>query len=76
MDGVEISEAARILGISEAAVRKRIQRGTIESYKVDGRLYAVLSPEDYEKNRDETGYKDVGDTQDGHYEDIVQAYRS
>ncbi len=75
MDGVEISEAARILGISEAAVRKRIQRGTIKSYKVDGRLYAVLSPEDYAQNRDETVYKDAGDTQDGHYEDIVQAYQ-
>lgn len=37
-----IPEAARILGISEEAVRGRIKRGTLKSVKVEGRTHALL----------------------------------
>ncbi len=37
--GYTLTEAARILGTSEGALRQRIRRGTLESEKVDGRVY-------------------------------------
>ncbi len=38
-----IQEAARVLGISEGAVRKRVDRGTLQSEKgEDGRVYVRL----------------------------------
>jgi DNA-directed RNA polymerase specialized sigma24 family protein len=36
---VDLREAAEILGTSVDAVRKRIQRGTLESEKEDGKVY-------------------------------------
>jgi Sigma-70, region 4 len=43
VDGLDIQEAARRLGISEGAVRKRVARGTIEHHKdADGRVYVYL----------------------------------
>jgi hypothetical protein len=42
-DRVTIQEAARRLGISEGAVRKRVTRGTLEHAKErDGRVYVYL----------------------------------
>jgi hypothetical protein len=42
-DRVTIQEAARLLGISEGAVRKRVTRGTLEHEKGDdGRVYLYL----------------------------------
>ncbi len=42
-DGVPISEAARTLGISKVALRKRVDRGNVEAYKGnDGRWYVVV----------------------------------
>lgn len=75
MDGVEVNEAAEILGISPAALRKRIQRGTIQSYKVDGRLYVVLTPEDYESKGQGTESQDNDDIKSNDYGDIVQTYQ-
>jgi hypothetical protein len=40
--GIPVSQAATILGISVAAVRKRVQRGSLRSYKVDGQWMVVL----------------------------------
>jgi len=37
-----IEEAARILGLSENAVRKRIERGTLRSEKAGGTRYVLL----------------------------------
>jgi len=43
VDRVSIQEAARRLGISEGAVRKRVTRGTLEHDKApDGRVYVYL----------------------------------
>ncbi len=42
-DRVTIQEAARRLGVSEGAVRKRVKRGTLEHDKEqDGRVYVYL----------------------------------
>lgn len=41
-EGVTIPEAASRLGLSIDGVRKRLQRGTLESYKENGRVMVVL----------------------------------
>jgi predicted ArsR family transcriptional regulator len=44
---VTVQEAARQLGITESAVRKRVQRGILEHDKeADGRLYVYLDTQD------------------------------
>ncbi len=40
-DGVSVGEAARVLGISTAAVRKRIRRGTLPAMKVGEQWYVA-----------------------------------
>jgi excisionase family DNA binding protein len=43
VDRLTIQEAARRLGVSEGAVRKRVSRGTLENHKdEDGRVYVYL----------------------------------
>ena len=43
VDRLTIQEAARRLGVSEGAVRKRVTRGTLEHHKdEDGRVYVYL----------------------------------
>ena len=49
-----IPEAARILGISEEAVRGRIKRGTLESVKVGGRTHALLDADQTRLDDDRT----------------------
>ena len=39
---VTVAEAARRLGVSNEAIRQRIRRGTLQSYKVDGHVYVQL----------------------------------
>ena len=39
--GWTVSEAAKVLGISPEAVRKRIARGTLEAKKLDGETWTV-----------------------------------
>jgi len=39
---LDVREAAEVLGTSVDAVRKRIQRGTLEAEKVDDRVYVWL----------------------------------
>jgi len=43
---VTVDEAAKLLGTSANALRKRIERGTIHSEKVDGVRYVILSDSD------------------------------
>jgi excisionase family DNA binding protein len=40
---VPVAEAARLLGISDGAVRQRIKRGTLPSEREGGRLYVLLN---------------------------------
>jgi hypothetical protein len=37
-----LTDAARVLGTSDGALRQRIRRGTLESYKEQGRVYVYL----------------------------------
>jgi hypothetical protein len=37
-----IPEAAKILSLTEEAVRQRVKRGTLDSIKVEGKLYVLL----------------------------------
>src|SRR5919112_5513593 len=37
-----IRDAARILGLTEEAVRQRVKRGTLDSIKVGGNLFVLL----------------------------------
>jgi hypothetical protein len=39
---VDVATAARLLGISQDGVRKRIKRGLLGAYRADGRTYVVL----------------------------------
>jgi predicted ArsR family transcriptional regulator len=49
---VTVQEAARQLGITESAVRKRVQRGLLEHDKeADGRLYVYLDTQDKDRDR-------------------------
>ena len=42
---VTVREAAVLLGVSESAIRKRVERDTLKHYKgEDGKLYVRLSP--------------------------------
>jgi predicted ArsR family transcriptional regulator len=60
---VTVQEAARQLGITESAIRKRVQRGLLEHDKEpDGRLYVYLDTQD--KDRDEV--------QDSSYDMLVR----
>jgi hypothetical protein len=49
---VTVQEAARRLGITESAVRKRVQRGVLGHDKeADGRLYVYLDTQDTERDQ-------------------------
>ncbi len=41
-DGIPIAEAARLLGLSQEAVRKRLLRATLPGYKQDEHWYVLL----------------------------------
>src|SRR5215211_5118294 len=49
-----VEEAAKILGTSENAVRKRIERGTLPSEKVDGVRYVLLLESDMPQHAADT----------------------
>ncbi len=42
---VTVAQAAQVLGLSAEAVRSRVQRGTLASTKVDGKVYVLLDPD-------------------------------
>jgi hypothetical protein len=43
---VTVQEAARILGVKEPAIRKRIKRRTLQSEREEGRVYVYLDTEE------------------------------
>ncbi|GEM_PF-6634084 len=49
MRKISIKEAAKILGISEQAVRKRISRGTLDSVKENGHIYVLIEEQSKSK---------------------------
>ena len=53
---VTVDEAAKLLGTSANALRKRIERGTIKSEKVDGVRYVLLSDRDMPHQAGDTPY--------------------
>ncbi len=55
-----VREAADALGISEAAVRNRIKRGTLQAEKVSGRVYVVLAGA---VNHDESSGEPAGESE-------------
>jgi excisionase family DNA binding protein len=51
---VTVDEAAKLLGTTANALRKRIERGTIRSEKVDGVRYVLLSDRDMPQHAGDT----------------------
>ena len=49
-----VDDAAKMLGTSANALRKRIERGTIQSEKVNGVRYVLLSDKDMPQHADDT----------------------
>jgi hypothetical protein len=52
--GVTIKEAARILGVSEAAVRQRLLRRTLVSTRHNGRVFVLLANDVSDATVDDT----------------------
>jgi excisionase family DNA binding protein len=65
-----IPEAARLLGISEEAVRGRIKRGTLESVKVGGRTHALLDADQTRLDDDRT---DAGTPRESEFSALTSA---
>jgi hypothetical protein len=42
--GITVAEAAKRLGVTEAAIRQRLRRGTLRSVHRDGHVYVQLGP--------------------------------
>ena len=81
-DRVTVQEAARRLGVKDDAIRKRIQRGTLEHEKdaEDGRVYVYLDgAEDGSYNgRDGNAAWDVSHapTKDAAYDALLESLRN
>jgi hypothetical protein len=56
-----VPEAASWLGITEAAVRGRIKRGTLRSYREEGNVYVVLVGD--ESRGESTANRDASDSE-------------
>jgi excisionase family DNA binding protein len=71
-DRVTVQEAARRLGVKDDAIRKRIQRGTLEHDKgPDGRVYVYLGPSSV-TSKDRPGGKAAHDaTKDASYDTFL-----
>lgn len=60
--GMPIADAAKHLGVSVELLRKRAQRGTLPSYKVDGRWFINVQDQDESPSvQDRTNVQDVQD---------------
>ena len=54
-DRLAVPEAAQELGLTEGAVRQRLQRGTLESERdADGRVYVLVRRDNGRDNGDKT----------------------
>ena len=74
MGRVTVPEAAKMMGVTQSAIRKRVHRGTIPWDKDhEGRLYVYVEPSEM---RPETRGGKARDTSAGHSgEELVEAYR-
>ncbi|MDX6381619.1 MAG: hypothetical protein QOI57_2643 [Rubrobacteraceae bacterium] len=74
MDRVTVPDAANLLGVSQSAVRKRIQRGTIPWDKDDeGRIYVYVDPSEpsLEAEDDKSQDTSLGQSRD----ELLEVYR-
>lgn len=56
-DRLAVPEAAQALGLTEGAIRQRIQRGTLESERdAEGRVYVLVPRDNGRDNGDKTAY--------------------
>lgn len=62
-DRYNIPDAARVLGLTEEAVRQRVKRGTLDSIKVDGKLLVLLKFPEINDTSSDRG-QPVGDRSD------------
>ena len=53
---VTVEDAAKLLGVSIDAIRKRIERGTLKSEKVNGTRYVFLDSDMSGQDADRTGH--------------------
>jgi hypothetical protein len=51
MHRLSVSDAAKVLGISVQAVHGRVNRGTIEHEREDGKIYVFLTDDDVENQQ-------------------------
>jgi hypothetical protein len=74
VDRLSVPEAAELLGVTQSAVRKRVQRGTIPWDKdSEGRIYVYV---DLSETSPETGRDKARDTTTGRSRDeLLEAYR-
>ena len=74
VDRVTVPEAAEMLGVTQSAIRKRVQRGTIPWDKdSEGRIYVYVDPSE---TRPETGQDRTRDTVTGQSRDeLLEAYK-
>ena len=74
VDRLSVPEAAELLGVTQSAVRKRVQRGTVPWDKdSEGRIYVYV---DLSEMSPETGWDKARDAATGQSRDeLLEAYR-
>ena len=74
VDRVMVPEAAELLGVTQSAVRKRIQRGTIPWDKDDeGRIYVYVDHSERSLGTEEDKSRDIPSGQSR--EEVLEVYR-
>jgi hypothetical protein len=75
VDRVTVPEAAEMMGVTQSAIRKRVQRGTIPWDKdSEGRIYVYVDPSE---TRPETGEDRARDTDTGQpHDEVLEAYKN
>ena len=76
-DGIPIADAAALLGLSAEAVRKRIQRGTLDGHKRAGHWFVVIERQDEPSGRPDAVRTERQDTSGQRPDDtpVEAAYR-
>lgn len=62
LDGLErltIADAAKLLGVTEAAIRQRVRRGTMQFEKSEGRTYVYVTPSETRRGGVENESRDM-----------------
>ncbi len=74
VDRITVPEAADLLGITQSAVRKRIQRGTIQWDKdEEGRIYVYVDPSEINLETEEDKTRETAEGQSQDYR--LEVYR-